>query len=276
MDYKTLLHDPQSAALWHAIALRRLHNYRAARECALNHGDALAGLPDTPGYPEISDTYVRLIEDFIDQRIDKTNVARCALDLLAAIAQDRQFTYIFEEGSVVSMERDIADEIRLIERLSGWINERDIEEALAHERRELQKPRAMPEPAGGLDPARKADLRARAEALAAEFSPATLSRGDAGLIEAERRLRDLRARAKELYGDFPIDMQVETDIMEPTTIATESALCEFIEETPPDTGLGAMVKLRHLNSDGGANHDVAIAQIAEWLGREVKQREAQQ
>ena len=44
-------------------------------------------------------------------------------------------------------------------------------------------------------------LRARAEALAIELA-APLPEGDAGLVEAERRLRENEAREKEIYRDF--------------------------------------------------------------------------
>jgi hypothetical protein len=63
----------------------------------------------------------------------------------------------------------------------------------------------------------KAELRARAVALAAEYGVPPVG-GDAGLIEAERRLNRLRLGAKALRREFPIagDMEVEEEIIEPT------------------------------------------------------------
>ena len=51
MVHEKLLHDPAAAALWHAIALRRLHNYRSARRSAEMHGDDLSGLLDPRAMP---------------------------------------------------------------------------------------------------------------------------------------------------------------------------------------------------------------------------------
>lgn len=130
MDDKTL-HDPVAAALWHAIALRRLCSYRAARASAKLHGDDLSGLFEPPSFADLSDAYIRLIEEYLGETISTANVARCALDLIAAIAQDRQFTYIFQDAEVVGEERDQADQIRLIGALSNWIDRRDIADAVA-------------------------------------------------------------------------------------------------------------------------------------------------
>jgi hypothetical protein len=54
----------------------------------------------------------------------------------------------------------------------------------------------------------KAELRERAEALAAEYS-ARLPEGDAGLIEADRQLQEYRPRETVLYREFNIDVQTE-------------------------------------------------------------------
>src|SRR3954453_12251286 len=87
MDSKTFLHDSHAAALWQAIALRRLHHYRSARENAKQHGDELHTLLiDPPSYEQISDAYAALIEEHIDNSIDSTTAARAVVDLLAAIA----------------------------------------------------------------------------------------------------------------------------------------------------------------------------------------------
>ena len=218
IDPKNYLHDYQSAAFWHAIALRRLCAYRAARDKAKQHGDDLAALIEPPSYSDLSDAYVRLIEEYVDQSIDNPNVARCALDLLGAIAQDLQFFHIFEDGSVVSRERDIADQIRLVEVLSGWINKLDIAEGIAEERRRLP-----------LDDEHTANLRARAEAIAAEFDPAKkpLPAGDAGLIEAERRLKEFQLAMSALARKFAVGFKLEEEVVIPIRDPVNDALCDF-------------------------------------------------
>ena len=81
MVHAKLLHDPAAAALWHAIALRRLHNYRSARRSAEMHGDDLSGLFEPPSYADLSDAYIGLIEEHSGESISSANVARCTLDL---------------------------------------------------------------------------------------------------------------------------------------------------------------------------------------------------
>src|SRR5438105_3246923 len=51
-----------------------------------------------------------------------------------------------------------------------------------------------------------AKLRARAEALAAEYG-GPLPDGDAGLIEAERRHTEMRRRSSALYEEFKMDYE---------------------------------------------------------------------
>jgi hypothetical protein len=59
--------------------------------------------------------------------------------------------------------------------------------------------------------AEKAKLRARAKLLAAEYG-APLSEGDAGLIEAERRLNEVNARRDALYDEFDMDRKIEEEV----------------------------------------------------------------
>jgi hypothetical protein len=134
MDTAKLMRDQHGAALWRAIALRRLYNYRAALEHAKIRGDDLAGLIQPPGSIELSDAYTKLMEEYAVEPIHTANAARCMLDLLAAIHQDRQFLYIFDEGPIASVDRDVIDSIQLIETLSRWVNKLDIAEVIARER----------------------------------------------------------------------------------------------------------------------------------------------
>jgi hypothetical protein len=87
----------------------------------------------------------------------------------------------------------------------------------------------------------------------AEYS-APLPEGDAGLIEAERRLRECYPQRKALYREFKISMEIEAEIVNPTVTAAEVQLEEFIEETPPRSLVGAAVKLRAL-----CDKDVGLA-----------------
>src|SRR4051794_14733420 len=136
MDDQSKLQTRHAAAFWHAIALRRLHNYRAAREAAKLYGGDLAGLFDPPGYEELGVAYLHALRDWLPESITAARAARCAL--LAAIAQDRQFVHIFQDGAIVGEEKDLADQIQLIESLSGWINGIDVAEAIAAEREARQ------------------------------------------------------------------------------------------------------------------------------------------
>lgn len=123
----------------------------------------------------------------------------------------------------------------------------------------------------------RADLRARAEAIAAEFDVDTLPPGDAGLIEAERRLPLLRAQEKALYREFSIDCKIEDTIINPTTNAAECALEDFIENTPLETREGALVKLRYMRGYAAERawsleeDDSILAQVLAYFEREARQ-----
>jgi hypothetical protein len=108
-------------------------------------------------------------------------------------------------------------------------------------------------------------LRERAEAIAAEFDPIALPGGDAGLIEAERRLRELRHRNNALRREFAITMEVEREVILPTIREAEERLCEFIENTVPETRTGAIVKLRYL---AGPDYELLLP---EGVARSVEQ-----
>ena len=106
--------------------------------------------------------------------------------------------------------------------------------------------RATPVP---LSDKRKAELRARAEALAAEYS-APLPDGDAGLIEAERRHREIRQQTRSLYREFfKIDAQTEKEIIIGIIDPVRYRMSDFIEQTRPAGLAGAAVKLRLLTDE---------------------------
>ena len=113
------------------------------------------------------------------------------------------------------------------------------------------------------------ELRARAEALVAEYG-APLPEGDAGLIEAERRLHELDPRRLALRDNSP-----EEEI---TSIAF-NAMCrldERIATMPATTLAGAAVKLRRLlhpelgMTSNGENDLPCLHQILAVIQREAR------
>jgi len=120
----------------------------------------------------------------------------------------------------------------------------------------------------------KAELRARAEALAAEYD-APLPDGDVGLIEAERRFRDFRAGEKALYRDFRITIEAE-GIVNPIIEPVRLRLWGFIEQTPPIGLAGAAAKLRlltdkdlGLSAEISEGEDTNLKQVGEFVEREA-------
>ena len=131
-----------------------------------------------------------------------------------------------------------------------------------------RKPKAQGEKATRLSKEQAADLRRRAEALAAQYNE-RLPNGDAGMIEAERRLNEFRPRETALYREFNIDFAIERDIIIPTIRAAQNRLIDFIEETPPETLVGAAAKLRRLcDADVGmvaGENDGELASLGQVL-----------
>jgi hypothetical protein len=121
----------------------------------------------------------------------------------------------------------------------------------------------------------KAELRARAEALAAEYST-RLPQGDAGLIEADRRLQEYRPRETALYREYNIGFEIERDIIIPTIRSAQNALVDHIEQTAPQTMVGAVVKLRrlcdeHIGMAAGENEGElsSLQQVFEFIERQA-------
>jgi hypothetical protein len=81
------------------------------------------------------------------------------------------------------------------------------------------------------------ELRRRCRDLATEFA-AALPDGGAGLIEAERRIREVGAREKALHTEFGITMEMERDILIPIIEKPRNRRYDFIEKTPPRTMAG--------------------------------------
>ena len=115
-------------------------------------------------------------------------------------------------------------------------------------------------------PEETAALRSHCEAIAAEYS-GPLPLGDAGLIEAERRIGELISRTSAVYDEFSIanELKVEADVIAPILHAAESDLREFVHDTPPATLAGAYVKLRDFLRDEMKPLDLRGASLAQVL-----------
>lgn len=126
--------------------------------------------------------------------------------------------------------------------------------------------------------ARKPELRARCEAIAAEFDPATLPDGDAGLIEAERRLHEVLRLDKSLYRDFgEITPDVENEIIIAILDPVRERLRELVEQTRPSGLAGVAAKLRLLTDptigiivgEPSEGDITCLKQVAEFVEREA-------
>jgi hypothetical protein len=119
-------------------------------------------------------------------------------------------------------------------------------------------------------------LRAMAEAIAAEFDPATLPEGDVGLIEGMRRIREIEEREEALCEQFESLVPDLAEILRPTTWAAEEHLCDVLNNREPQTLAGAVAKLQFLREvirhdwDGFIvdNEVTALRQVIALLERE--------
>lgn len=118
--------------------------------------------------------------------------------------------------------------------------------------------------------------RAEAEAIAAEFDPAQLPEGDAGLIQAARWLPEIQVRVHALYDRFEWLGEREDGITDPIN-AAEKRVLKILNERPPATVAGAVAKLKFLvvviredwdvyYSCGGKDQP-ALSQVIELLER---------
>ncbi len=119
-------------------------------------------------------------------------------------------------------------------------------------------------------PRRRDELRARAEALVAEFS-GKLPSGDAGLIAAESRDDALVAGFPALSREFHADVALEDILIETVGRAEDRYWC-FIRDTEPETLAGIAVKLRWVRmreNDHDTGAGLAVTQCLDALAREI-------
>jgi hypothetical protein len=120
----------------------------------------------------------------------------------------------------------------------------------------------------------KAKLRERAGAVAAELA-APLPAGDAGLIEAARRLRAKEPQERALYRDFKIDMRTEEEIICGIVDPPARKLQQFIDGVRPIGLAGVAAKLQALlDDDPGIEETIydglaLLRQTLEFIEREA-------
>ena len=93
-----------------------------------------------------------------------------------------------------------------------------------------------------------AALRERWEALAAEYV-APLPEGDAGIIAAIERARDLEVRDRAIYREFNVTFEIEADVRNPIIGPALDHLNDYILDTPPVGRDGVLAKLRYVIDD---------------------------
>jgi hypothetical protein len=114
----------------------------------------------------------------------------------------------------------------------------------------------------------KAEIRRRAAAIVTEFGTVPQA-DDSGIVEAERRLHGLREARRKLHEEFPWNIAIEEEIIEPTLTATENALVEFIEDTPAESLHAAAVKLRETIVGTALNETATLRQVLATIEREI-------
>lgn len=177
-------------------------------------------------------------------------------------------------GAIVKL-RQLADPAEGIEQGPLKGDFKSLRQALAFLEGEAAAGR--PEELTASEPER-AKLRERAEALAVELA-APLPDGDAGLVEAERRLRENEAREKEIYRDFrefPDKLEIEEELIIGMIDPALEQLRSFLENTTASSLPGALAKLRFVadpRRDYLEDGDVAQAMVADVVA--VLERETQ-
>jgi hypothetical protein len=114
-------------------------------------------------------------------------------------------------------------------------------------------------------------LRRACEALAARYPVDDLPAGDAGLIEAERRIAELRPQLDALYRDLNLAIGKEEDLFGEIADAALADLENFIDDGEPEGFAGALVKLRLLANDDTQDDEIRarFRQILAFVERQA-------
>lgn len=126
--------DRLAASVSHALALRWIARYREALDAMKAYGGDVSGLITIPPPAELEDRYTRLMrEEVLGQQLDSTASELRFLDLIEAIIIDQLAPH---DAPVTSDEQDLGYALEMLRCVHGRVNDRDIAEAIAQERRE--------------------------------------------------------------------------------------------------------------------------------------------
>jgi len=119
-------------------------------------------------------------------------------------------------------------------------------------------------------------LRERVAAVVAEFD-VPLPDGDAGLVEAARRLPLLRSRSDVLYPEFHIDAEIEEREIVPSLFPLEERLWNELLDREPQSIAGLLCKLKWAQTDKtfhfDSHSDALVASIIPAVERMTAREE---
>src|SRR5262249_8573426 len=143
--------------------------------------------------------YVAAVEESVFETPQTAEATLALVHFAGVLAADRLTGEVTQKP--VSDERDAYHQSIALAAVAGWLNDQAIHAAVQQERKAAGERRSQTDTM----------LRERCEALAADYD-APLPKGDAGLIAAIERARELEAREKAIHREFNITMEVEDEI----------------------------------------------------------------
>jgi hypothetical protein len=255
--------DEHVAGVYRALSLRFLIRYVDM----LSSTDSFAGKTTDHGLLPTR-RYRRAVDEWVRRPAESAHAALALVEFAGVLAADRLTSDVLRDP-LPGAEMDAGDQAIALAAAAEWLNRGALREQGVI-RDEPSRP-AMSKP-------ERTKLRARAEALAVELAT-PLPEGDAGLVEAERRLRENEAQEKELYRDFresPDHLEIEAELIHGMIDPALDQLRSFLENTTAISLPGALAKLRFVadpRRDYLERGDVAQAMVADVVA--VLEREAQ-
>jgi hypothetical protein len=261
MTYK-VHEDEHVAGVYRALSLR----FHIRYVDMLSSSDSFAGKTIDHGLLPTR-RYRRAVDEWVRKPPESAHAALALVEFAGALAADRLTGEVLRD-TLPSAETDAADQAVALAAAAEWLNSRALREQGVI-RDEQSKP-AISEP-------ERVKLRARAEALAVELA-SPLPEGDAGLVEAERRLRENGPREKELYREFrerPDVVEIERELIIGVIDPALGQLRSFLENTTANTLPGALAKLRFVADPGrdrieGKDAQAMVADVVAVLEREAQ------
>jgi hypothetical protein len=123
--------------------------------------------------------------------------------------------------------------------------------------KELEPPPPLKRPREPrMSKARRAAIQAACEELAARYPVDDLPAGDAGLIEAERRIAEFSPQLNALYDALNLAIGKEEDLFGDLPDTALFDLENFIGDAEPEGFAGALVKLRLLANDDTQDDEI--------------------